>query len=154
MIDAEVKQSLLKNGLILFASDYGKKGVAESWTVRLSKQIKQLDQFKDFSNVNIATGGDSLIVDVDLDCPEALELADAFLNPTGMMFGRESTPRSHRLYKVIDLNKKHTRAYFDFKDKEKSMLVELRANKHYTMCGGQYDNGEKVVFSFHKLFLN
>ena len=146
MIDAEVKQSLLKNGLILFASDYGKKGVAESWTVRLSKQIKQLDQFKDFSNVNIATGGDSLIVDVDLDCPEALELADAFLNPTGMMFGRESTPRSHRLYKVIDLNKKHTRAYFDFKDKEKSMLVELRANKHYTMCGGQYDNGEKVVW--------
>ena len=114
MIDAEVKQSLLKNGLILFASDYGKKGVAESWTVRLSKQIKQLDQFKDFSNVNIATGGDSLIVDVDLDCPEALELADAFLNPTGMMFGRESTPRSHRLYKVIDLNKKHTRAYFDW----------------------------------------
>ena len=146
MIDAEVKQSLLKNGLILFASDYGKKGVAESWTVRLSKQIKQLDQFKDFSNVNIATGGDSLIVDVDLDCPEALKLADAFLNPTGMMFGRESTPRSHRLYKVIDLNKKHTRAYFDFKDKEKSMLVELRANKHYTMCGGQYDNGEKVVW--------
>ena len=146
MIDAEVKQSLLKNGLILFASDYGKKGVAESWTVRLSKQIKQLDQFKDFSNVNIATGGDSLIVDVDLDCPEALELADAFLNPTGMMFGRESTPRSHRLYKVIDLNKKHTRAYFDFKDKEKSMLVELRANKHYTMCGGQYDNGEKVIW--------
>ena len=146
MIDAEVKQSLLKNGLILFASDYGKKGVAESWTVRLSKQIKQLDQFKDFSNVNIATGGDSLIVDVDLDCPEALELADAFLNPTGMMFGRESTPRSHRLYKVIDLNKKHTRAYFDFKDKEKSMFVELRANKHYTMCGGQYDNGEKVVW--------
>ena len=146
MIDADVKQSLLKNGLILFASDYGKKGVAESWTVRLSKQIKQLDQFKDFSNVNIATGGDSLIVDVDLDCPEALELADAFLNPTGMMFGRESTPRSHRLYKVIDLNKKHTRAYFDFKDKEKSMLVELRANKHYTMCGGQYDNGEKVVW--------
>ena len=42
MIDAEVKQSLLKNGLILFASDYGKKGVAESRTVRLSKQIKQL----------------------------------------------------------------------------------------------------------------
>mgnify|MGYP000543836627 FL=1 len=151
MIDAEVKQSLLKNGLILFASDYGKKGVAESWTVRLSKQIKQLDQFKDFSNVNIATGGDSLIVDVDLDCPEALELADAFLNPTGMMFGRESTPRSHRLYKVIDLNKKHTRAYFDFKDKEKSMLVELRANKHYTMCGGQYDNGEKVVWDKHDM---
>ena len=103
MLSADIKQSLLKNELLLFTSDYGKKGVAESWTVRLKKQIKQLDQFKEFANVNIATGGDSLIVDVDLDCPEALELADAFLNPTGMEFGRESTPRSHRLYKVIDL---------------------------------------------------
>jgi|TARA_R110000868_G_scaffold270979_2_gene530434 hypothetical protein len=147
VISESIKQSLLKNELILFTSDYGKKGVAESWTVRLKKQIKQLDQFKEFTNVNIATGGDSLVVDVDLDCPEALLLADAFLNPTGMEFGRESTPRSHRLYKVIDLTKKHTRVYFDFKEKEKSMLVELRANKHYTMCGGQYDNGEKVVWS-------
>jgi len=146
MITQEVKQSLLKNGLILFSSDYGKKGVAESWTVRLSKQIKKLDQFKDFENINIVTGGDSLIVDIDLDCPEALKLADAFLNPTGMEFGRESTRRSHRLYKVIDLTKKHTRTYFDFKAKQKSMLVEFRANKHYTMCGGQYDNGEKVVW--------
>ena len=146
MISDQVKQSLLKNELILFASDFGKKAVAESWTVRMSKQIKKLDQFKEYENVNIATGGDSLIKDVDLDCAEANLLADAFLNPTGMEFGREKTPRSHRLYKVIDLKKKHTRAYFDFKDKEKSMLVELRANKHYTMCGGQYDNGEKVVW--------
>ena len=76
MLSADIKQSLLKNELLLFTSDYGKKGVAESWTVRLKKQIKQLDQFKEFANVNIATGGDSLIVDVDLDCPEALELAD------------------------------------------------------------------------------
>ena len=27
------------------------------------------------------------------------------------------------------------------------MLVEIRANKHYTMCYGQYDNEEKVVWS-------
>ena len=147
MISDQVKQSLLKNELILFASDFGKKAVAESWTVRMSKQIKKLDQFKEYENVNIATGGDSLIKDVDLDCAEANLLADAFLNPTGMEFGREKTPRSHRLYKVIDLKKKHTRAYFDFKDKEKSMLVELRGHKHYTMCGGQYDNGDKVVWT-------
>jgi hypothetical protein len=69
--------------------------------------------------------------------------------PTGMEFGRESTPRSHRLYKVIDLTKKHTRQYFDFKGAEKSMLVEMRMNKHYTMCGGQYDNQEQVVWTKH-----
>ena len=50
MISESIKQSLLKNELILFTSDYGKKGVAESWTVRLSKQVKKLDQFKDFEN--------------------------------------------------------------------------------------------------------
>ena len=149
MIPQKIKESLLQNGFIIFASDYGKKAVAESWTVRLSKQIKQLDQFKDFENVNIATGRDSLIVDIDLDCEESNILADHFLNPTGSEFGRESTPRSHRLYKVIDLTKKHTRAYFDFKGTDKSMLVEMRANKHYTMCAGQYDNQEQVVWSKH-----
>jgi hypothetical protein len=148
MIDAaQVRESLLKNELVVFASDYGKKAVAESWTIRLKKQVKQLDQFKDFSNYNIVTGGDTLIVDNDLDCPEALQLADYFLPSTKLEFGRESTPRAHRLFKVIDLSKKHTRKFFDFKGDEKSMLVELRANKHYTMALGQYDNGEKVVWN-------
>ena len=41
-----------------------------------------------------------------------------------MEFGKESTPRAHRLYKVIDLNKKHTRTPFAFEDPKKSM-VEL-----------------------------
>ena len=83
MITEKVKESLLQNGFIIFASDYGKKAVAESWTIRLKKQIKQIDQFKEFTNVNIATGGDSLIVDIDLDCEETNALADHFLNPTG-----------------------------------------------------------------------
>ena len=61
--------------------------------------------------------------------------------------GERATPRAHRLYKVIDLTKKHTRSYFDFKGETKSMLVEMRANKHYTMCKGQYDNGEKVTWT-------
>ena len=144
---AQVKESLLRNELIVFASDYGKKAIAESWTVRLAKQVKKLDQFKEFENYNIATGGDTLVVDIDLDCPEALLLADYFIPSTKLEFGRASTPRSHRLLKVIDLNKKHTRKFFDFKGDEKSMLVEIRANKHYTMALGQYDNGEKVVWS-------
>ena len=39
-----------ENELIIFASDYGKKAIAETWTVRLSKQVKKLDQFKEFQN--------------------------------------------------------------------------------------------------------
>jgi|TARA_R110000744_G_scaffold10590_2_gene32841 hypothetical protein len=149
MLPQKVKESLLQSALVIFASDYGKKAVAESWNIRLKKQIKQIDQFKEFQNINLVTGGDTLTVDIDLDCEEANLLADHFLVPTGMEFGRESTPRSHRLYKVIDLTKKHTRQYFDFKGAEKSMLVEMRMNKHYTMCGGQYDNQEQVVWTKH-----
>ena len=44
---AQVRESLLRNELIIFASDYCKKALAETLTVRLSKQVKKLDQFKD-----------------------------------------------------------------------------------------------------------
>ena len=139
--------ALLEADAIIFYSDYGSKAVEESWTVRLNKQIKQIDQVKEYQNINIATGRDSLIVDIDLDCPEANKLCDDFLPQTELEFGRESTPRAHRLFKVIDLSKKHTRKYFSFADETKSTMVEIRANKHYTMCYGQYDNQEKVVWT-------
>ena len=139
--------NLLKADAILFYSTYGNKAVTESWTQRLNKQIKSIDQIKDYTNLNIATGRESGIVDVDLDCPETIMLADYFLPKTEFEFGRESTPRAHRLFKVIDLTLKHTRSYCSFSDEKKAMLVEVRANKHYTMCWGQYDNQEKVVWT-------
>ena len=106
--------NLLKTDAILFWSTYGSKAVAESWTQRLNKQIKSVEQIKEYTNINIATGRESLIVDVDLDCPEANKLADYFLPKTELEFGRESTPRAHRLFKVIDLHLKHTRTYCSF----------------------------------------
>ena len=139
--------ALLKADAVIFWSDYGSKAVSETWVQRLNKQIKNTDQLKDFTNVNIATGRESLMTDVDLDCSESLILADYFLPTTGMEFGRESTPRSHRIYKCIDLHQKNTRVFTSFADEEKSTIAEIRANKHYTMCWGQYDNGEKVVWS-------
>ncbi len=42
MITDAVKQSLLKNDAVVFHSDYGKKGVEESWSARLKKQIKNI----------------------------------------------------------------------------------------------------------------
>ena len=38
------------------------------------------------------------LVDIDLDCAEALVLADIYLPATGAEFGRASKPRSHRLF--------------------------------------------------------
>jgi len=146
MIASEIHKAILEHNLIVFHSDYGKKSVAESWSQRLAKQIKQENQFKDFQNVNLITGENN-IVDIDLDCPEAIAMASSFLTKTGMRFGKESTPEAHRLYKVIDLDKKHTRAFFSFTSGDKAMLVELRAHKHYTMCLGQHDNGQKIIWS-------
>ena len=147
MLNLEPLAALLKANATVFGSDYGSKAVKETLVKRLNKKITSTEQVKEYTNYNIYTGGESFIVDDDLDCSESNILADHFLPPTGMEFGRESTPRAHRLYKVIDLTKKHTRSYFDFKGDTKSMLVEIRANKHYTMCSGQYDNGEKVIWT-------
>ena len=110
MTNLEPIAALLKADATVFYSDYGSKAVEESWTKRLNKKITSVDQVKEYQNINIMTGGESSIVDVDLDCPEANKLADYFLPPTEMEFGRESTPRAHRLYKVIDLTKKHSRS--------------------------------------------
>jgi len=143
----KVRQALLQNEIFIFSSDYGKKGVTDTKAQRLKNQVTAIDQFKDHSNYNIFTGY-SNICDVDLDCKEVRLLADQFLSPTGVMFGRESAPRSHRLYKIIDLDKKHSRVFHQFRDSATdNCLIELRAHNHYTMCMGKYDNGEKVQYT-------
>lgn len=68
----------------------------------------------------VASGG---IVDVDLDCPEALALADLYLPTTRAEFGRASKPRSHRLYVAADAR------FQKFIDPISSgTLLELRAD--------------------------
>jgi hypothetical protein len=50
-------------------------------------------------NIGVQLGGASGgLVDVDLDCAEALAAADLFLPATGAVFGRAGAPRAHRLY--------------------------------------------------------
>ena len=88
-------------------------------------------------------------MDLDLDCKETRNLAPYFMPPTEFKFGRESTPASHWLYKVLDLNKKHTRKSFIFEDEDvtKKTLVELRAYDHYSMCSGKYPENEHVEWN-------
>ena len=140
-------QTFIDNKCFIFHSPFGKKGVVLTTTERKKNQITNANQLKDFQNVNLYTGIEN-VGDADLDVPEVNELADDFLIPAGIEFGRESTPRSHRLYRILDLDKKNTRTAFTFRDSDKdNTLIELRAHDHYTMCGGIYDNKEKVVYS-------
>ena len=141
-------QAFLDNKCFIFHSPYGKKGVVLTTAQRLKNQITNTEQVKEFQNVNLFTGIEN-VVDIDLDCPEVIELADDFLIPAGIEFGRATTPRAHKLYKILDLDKKkHKRTFHSFRDSnEDNTLIELRAHAHYTMCGGLYDNKEEVVYS-------
>jgi hypothetical protein len=62
------------------------------------------------------------LVDIDLDCGEAVALADLYLPATRAVFGRAAKPRSHRLYQAADA------VYEAFADPGAGdVLLELRA---------------------------
>jgi hypothetical protein len=78
--------------------------------------------FQRGQNVGVILGEPSeWLVDVDLDCPEAIRIADRFLRPT-QSFGRSSRPRSHRLYVARGAMTKQ------FRDPKQNMIVELRSS--------------------------
>lgn len=66
------------------------------WQVKAEARRYPLDAFTGNVGVLLGTVSGGL-TDVDLDCPEAVELAPFFLPPT-LTFGRASAPRSHWLY--------------------------------------------------------
>jgi Bifunctional DNA primase/polymerase, N-terminal len=78
----------------------GEKGPKIPGWGKLRLTIEELPRyFSGDCNIGIILGPPSgELVDIDLDCPEALVLADRYLPSTGAEFGRQSKPRSHRLY--------------------------------------------------------
>ncbi|XZE55942.1 bifunctional DNA primase/polymerase [Planctomycetaceae bacterium SH139] len=89
------------------------------------------DVFPDNCNVGIILGEPSgWLVDVDLDCPEAIELADQYLPPTPAITGRPSSPKSHRWYIAANAT---TEKHQDPSDG--SMIVELRSTGGQTVVG-------------------
>src|SRR5690606_2278587 len=68
------------------------------------------------------------LVDVDLDCPEAIDLAEFFLPETGMIHGRASKPRSHWWYRVASDCRVQ-----QFRDADGKSLVELRGTGGQTV---------------------
>jgi len=82
-------------------------------------------------------------VDVDLDCSETLALADALLPATRSIFGRVSTPRSHRLFCAPDAQ---TVKFVDpDRRPDEAMLVELRSTGAQTMAPGSIHPGGEAV---------
>jgi hypothetical protein len=66
------------------------------------------------------------LCDVDLDCAEAIELADRIL-PATVTFGRKSKPRSHRLFYAAGATTEQFKDAVATSEGKFPMLVELRA---------------------------
>src|SRR6266581_547712 len=77
-----------------------------AWPDFRLKREQVLSVFQLPCNIGIilgeASGG---LIDIDLDCSEAIDLAPYILPPTGMIFGRGSKPASHRIYNVPDIGR-------------------------------------------------
>jgi hypothetical protein len=79
------------------------------------------------------------LADVDIDCAEAVTLADLYLPATRATFGRPSKPRSHRLYTAPGA------VYESFVDPlTGDTLLELRAGSgHQTLFPPSITDGER-----------
>lgn len=94
------------------------------------------------------------LIDVDLDCVEAVAIAALFLPETDATFGRAGKQDSHWLYRC-DLQDTH-KFIFKFKEKDDDgkertktdMLLEVRSNKAQTVGPGSIhqDTGEPITW--------
>lgn len=93
-------------------------------------------------SIGLLTGEPSgHLVDVDLDCGEAVKLAGRFLPPT-LTSGRESRPDSHWWFIAEDAETD------EFRDTNKEKLVEFRAGGRQTVVApSKHPSGEKYLWS-------
>jgi hypothetical protein len=108
-----------------------KRALRKGWQ-NLRLTADQLPEYFDQpANIGLILGEPSgWLVDVDLDCPEAIELADEYLPPTPAITGRPGKLRSHRWYYAGGaVTKKHTDPV------SRKMIVELRSTGGQTVVG-------------------
>lgn len=103
--------------------------------------------FSDNSNIGLLTGKPSGgLTDVDLDCPEAIELATEFLPYTGRVHGRKSKPRSHRWYVADPIP-----APEKYCDVDGTCLLELRSTGQQTVVPpSKHPSGENIEWDSRK----
>lgn len=110
----------------------GSKGPTRAGWQNLRLSVGEIDDlFHGGENVGIilgqASGG---LLNVDLDCVEAVALAAKYLPDTPCVSGREGRPGSHWWYKCSDCTPKQ------FRDPEtKGSIVEIRGDGQQTVVG-------------------
>lgn len=99
-------------------------------------------RFAGKGNIGVLLGEPSgWLVDVDLDDPRALELAETLLPHTGLVWGRCSKPQSHWIYRVT--SPVNTKAW---KNSNGTEIVSLRSTGAQSIApGSEHDKtGERV----------
>ena len=92
--------------------------------------------FNGTGNIGILLGDPSGgLVDVDLDCPEAHELAEQHLPPTGMKTGRPGSPASHWWYIAPGARTKQRRDPI-MRGVRMTDRDGARSRPHYSFCAG------------------
>ena len=76
----------------------GKKPFQNGWQNRTI--TVPASDFNEDENVGLILGNRTGIADIDIDGMGALGIAEHFLPPTSLRFGRATKPDSHRLYQV------------------------------------------------------
>jgi hypothetical protein len=117
--------------------------VTPSWQTQRITERGAAAHFDGVGNIGVilgeASGG---LVDIDLDCSEAIELAPEHLPTTEAIFGRQGKPRSHWLYRVngnaptLQIRDPLTR----------EMLLELRGDGgHQTIFPGSVNESGELI---------
>jgi len=100
--------------------------------------------------INLHASG---VADVDLDSPQARSLAAVFLPPTGMIWGRASTPRAHWAYRLTggpdEGESKYHGVLKQEGKKDGALLLELRTragNQSVIPPSIHKDTGERITW--------
>ena len=103
----------------------------EKWRLGFDDLHEHFNGTSGAGNIGVMLGEPSgHLVDVDLDCIEAIELADEYLPPTHVVTGRLSMPGSHRWYVAPGVKTKQHRDPVT-----KKMIVEVRSTGAQTLVG-------------------
>jgi hypothetical protein len=122
----DAAKGYIARGLCVVPILANRKGpTAEGWQHLRIGLDAAAGYFRAGANIGVQLGPVSgELVDIDLDCSEALALADRYLPPTQAIFGRASKPRSHRLYIAPSAS---FESFGDPLLSGKNTLLELRA---------------------------
>lgn len=118
-----------------------KRALEPGWpTLRIDPEDVD-SHFRPVSNVGIILGEPSgNLVDIDLDCEEAITLAPHFLPPTPVRTGRASKPNSHFWYRARGA--KYAKLIDPVTNES---IVEIRGTGHQTVVGPSVHESGEVV---------